>query len=224
MELIKENIYLIINKKIFNSNTYIFKNSINNDCIIIDPGFDTELIDKNIQDNNLKPSAVISTHGHFDHIGSADFLKKKYNIPFYLHERDMKISQSANFYLKVAQLNYNITTPKPDILFKGEHNLIMINNINIEIFNFPGHSPGSCILKIDKNLFSGDIFYKNGLGAGSVPKEDPLLLKQSLLKIFDLFYDDDYILPGHGASEYLGAIKKNNIALKTFLFENNENN
>ena len=217
MELIKENIYLIRNKKIFSSNTYIFKNRVNDDCIIIDPGFDTELIEKNIQENNFKPIAVVSTHGHFDHIGSAAFLKNKYRIPFYLHEGDMKISQTANFYLKVAQLDHKIETPKPDFLFKGELNYLTLNGINLEIFNFPGHSPGSCIIRIQNNLFSGDIFYKNGLGSGSVPKENTELLKQSILKIFDIFFDEDFILPGHGASEYLGAIKINNLELMNFL-------
>jgi glyoxylase-like metal-dependent hydrolase (beta-lactamase superfamily II) len=224
VELIKENIYLIRNKKIFSSNTYIFKNKVNDDCIIIDPGFDLELIDKGIQDHNLKPIAVVSTHGHFDHIGSAAFFKNKYSIPFYLHEGDMKISQSANFYLKVAQLNHKIETPKPDFLFKGDHDRVTINGIDLEIYNLPGHSPGSCIVKIENNLFSGDILYKNGLGAGSVPKENTALLKRSILKIFDIFVDEDLVLPGHGASEYIGVIKNNNTDLKNFLFENNENN
>ena len=217
MELIKENLYLIRNKKIFSSNTYIFKNKVKNECIIIDPGFDTELIDNKIQEYKLHPIAVVSTHGHFDHIGCAAFLKKKYNIPFYLHEGDLKISQSANFFLKVAQINHKIETPKPDVLFKGEHDRLSLNGIEMEIFNLPGHSPGSCIIKIENNLFSGDIFYKNGLGAGSVPKENTELLKQSILKTFDIFVDEDLVLPGHGASGYLGGIKNNNEELKNFL-------
>lgn len=224
MELIKENIYLIRNKKIFSSNTYIFKNKVNDECIIIDPGFDTELIDQGIQEYKLKPIAIVSTHGHFDHIGSAAFLKNKYNIPFYLHAGDLKISQSANFYLKVAQLNHKIETPIPDFLFKGEHEHLTINGIALDIFNLPGHSPGSCIVKIENNLFSGDILYKNGLGAGSVPKENTVLLKQSILKIFDIFVDEDLVLPGHGASEYIGVIKHKNTDLKNFLFETNESN
>ena len=224
MELIKENIYLIRNKKIFPSNTYIFKKKVNDECIIIDPGFDTELIDQDIEENNLKPIAVVSTHGHFDHIGSAAFFKNKYHIPFYLHESDLKISQSANFYLKVAQLNHKIETPKPDFLFKGELAHLSLNGIDIEIYNLSGHSPGSCIIKIENNLFSGDILYKNGLGIGSVPKENTELLRRSIIKIFDIFVDEDLVLPGHGASEYIGVIKNNNAELKKFLLEKNERN
>jgi glyoxylase-like metal-dependent hydrolase (beta-lactamase superfamily II) len=218
VELIKENIYLIRNKKIFSSNTYIFKNIANNECIIIDPGFDVELIYKEILENNLIPIAIISTHGHFDHIGSAAYFKNKYKIPFYLHEGDIKISQSANFFLKISQLEHKIETPKPDFLFRGELDYLSLNNINLEIYNFPGHSPGSCIIKIENNLFSGDIIYRNGLGKGSVPKENTELLRQSILKIFKVFLDENLVLPGHGSPEYLGLIKENNAELKDFVF------
>lgn len=224
MELIRKNIYLIKNKIIFSSNTYIYFRKSNNECIIIDPGFDTELIDSEILQNNLIPIAIISTHGHFDHIASAAFLKNKYKVPYYLHEADLKIAKSANFYLKVAQLNYKIETPIPDYLFKGEHENLTIKGFDLDIYNLPGHSPGSCVVKIENFLFSGDLIYKNGLGAVSIPKEDLALLKRSILIFFNMFNSEEFLLPGHGAPEYLKWVKKNNSKLKDFLFQNNERN
>ena len=220
MELINDNIYLVKNLKIFSSNTYILYREVDNDCIIIDPGLDTEAIDRGLQKHNLKPIAIISTHGHFDHIGSASFFKNKFKIPFYLHTADYKLSQSVNFFLKVARLNHKIETPMPDHLFEGEQEELSIKGFNFSIFNFPGHSPGSCIVKEGKFLFSGDIVYKDGLGIGSMPKEDLVSLKKSLIKIFKTFSDDDLILPGHGNSEYIAFIRENNSELKFFISEN----
>ncbi len=216
MELIKEHIYLIRNKKIFSSNTYILTNKIN-ECIIIDPGFDFEIIDAEIEKLKLKPVAIISTHGHFDHISGVSFFKNKFNIPFYLHKADLKLSQSANFYLQVARLNYKIETPKPDFLFNDKHENLLIDQFNLDIYNFPGHSPGSCIIKNNNYLFSGDIMYKDGLGPESIPKEDKKLLKESIIEIFDTFDNEVLVLPGHGASESLGLIKQNNLELKNFI-------
>jgi hydroxyacylglutathione hydrolase len=217
VELIKENIFLIKNKMIFSSNTYIYKFKLNNECIIVDPGFDTELIDTGIKQNNLIPIAIISTHGHFDHIGSAAFFKNKYLIPFYLHEGDLKIAQSANFFLKIAGINHKIEIPKPDKLLKGKTEKVILNNFELSVFNFPGHSSGSCIIKHENNLFTGDIIYKNGLGFNHLPGEDKNKIKQSILEIFDIFPIDCLVLPGHGHCESLINIKNNNSDLIKFL-------
>jgi hydroxyacylglutathione hydrolase len=215
--LIKENIYLIRNKNIFSSNTYILKNSINDECVIIDPGFDIELICKDLADNNLKPIAIISTHGHFDHIGSVTFFKNKFKIPFYIHEADSKIMHSANFYLKIARIDHTFETPKPDIFFKENKEKINIGNFELCIYNFPGHSTGSCIIQHDKYLFSGDIMYKKGLGFNNFPGENKSKLKHSIQTIFETFSDDSLVLPGHGDSEFLVNIKNNNQDLINFL-------
>ena len=220
MELIKENIYLVRNEKIFPSNTYILKHKANDTCILIDPGFDHEVIDKCIECLKFDPIAIIATHGHFDHIAGVSFFKKKFNVPFYLHEADLKICLSANFYLKIAQINYKIETPTPDVLFKEPYESISISGFNLSVHNFPGHSNGSCIIQYGSDLFSGDVLYKKGLGAGSIPRENIGLLKESLEMIMKRFGNDVLILPGHGPTEYLGAIKEHNTELRIFLSKN----
>jgi len=217
VELIKENIYLIRNKKIFSSNTYIIKNTVNDDCIIIDPGFDTELINKDIEENNLNPISIISTHGHFDHIASVSFFKNKYKIPFYIHSSDLKILKSANFYLKIAGINHKIEIPIPDRLLNGKIEEIIINNFHLKIYNFPGHSLGSCIIQHENNLFTGDLIYKYGLGFNNFPGEDKNKIKCSILEIFDIFPINSIVLPGHGQTETLINIKNNNNDLTNFL-------
>ena len=223
MELIKENIFLIRNEKIFSSNSYVIKNKVNQTCVLIDPGFDTIIIDEAITNLKLKPVAIIATHGHFDHVGSVTYFKNKFNIPFYLHKADLKICTSANFYLKMAHLNHKIETPIPDFLFEAEFEKLSLTDFDFAIYNFPGHSPGSCIVKFENNLFSGDILFKNGLGLGGIPKENKILLKESILKIFDFFHDNHLLLPGHGSSEYLGKIKNNNLVLNSFIFNTSSN-
>ncbi len=210
---------MIRNRKLFPSNTYLYTNDTDNECIIIDPGFDYELIKMMVEERPLKPIAVISTHGHFDHVGGAAYLKKHFNIPFYLHEADLKICKSANFYLKIAKVHQQIETPIPDYLFKGEYEKLLLGGFELEVFNLPGHSPGSCVIKIKDNLFSGDILYKNGLGSGSIPREDEKMLKHSIKKIFNIFNGEHRIFPGHGPSDFLDAIKNNNIELKKYLSE-----
>ncbi len=216
MELIDHLLYKVRNE-IFSSNSYILKDKLSDFCLLIDPGLDTQAIDKKLTELNLKPIAILATHGHFDHIGSVSFFKNKFKIPFYMHEADSKISQSANFYLKIARIDHKIETPKPDILFREKKETINIGNFELCIYNFPGHSAGSCIIQNNKYLFTGDIMYKKGLGFNNFPGEDKAKLKQSIQEVFETFSDDSLVLPGHGESEYLMNIKNNNQDLINFL-------
>ncbi len=216
MESTNKILYSVKNE-IFSSNSYILKDKINNSCILIDPGLDTIAINKKIEELNLKPIGILSTHGHFDHIGSVSFFKNKFKIPFYIHEADFKISQSANFFLKIARINHKIEIPKPDFLFKKKQENVTIGKFDLNIFNFPGHSEGSCIIQSNNLLFSGDIIYKNGLGFNNFPGENKANLKDSILKIFEIFPSDSIVYPGHGESEYLMNIKHNNQDLINFL-------
>lgn len=206
-----------VRNEIFSSNSYILKEKHSDFCLLIDPGLDTQAIDKKLTDLNLKPIAILATHGHFDHIGSVSFFKNKFKIPFYIHEADSKILQSANFYLKIARIDHKIETPKPDVLFKEKKETINIGSIELCIYNFPGHSSGSCIIQHDKYLFTGDIMYKKGLGFNNFPGEDKAKLKRSIQAVFETFSDDSLVLPGHGDSEYLMNIKNNNQDLINFL-------
>jgi hydroxyacylglutathione hydrolase len=210
-------IYCIKNR-FFTSNTYLLTNDADKTCVIIDPGLDEETIDEKIRSSHLVPLAIVCTHGHFDHTGSIAFFKKKYNnIPYYIHEADLKISQSVNFFLKLAKIDKWIDTAVPDYLLKGEMENLKIGTFDLLIYNFPGHTDGSCIIKWDTNLFSGDIIYKKGLGLNSFPGENKVKLKKSIIKLISFFSDEDLILPGHGDAEYLGVIKETNSELLNYI-------
>jgi len=142
-----------IKNNIFSSNTYLISNDIDKHCLIIDPGLDELAIENKIQELNYIPVAIIGTHGHFDHIGSVSFFKEKYGIPFFLHEADVKLMKSANFYLKLTKTDRFIKVANPDVLFNQIYEKISIKGFNLEIHKYSGHTVGSCIIQYENNIF-----------------------------------------------------------------------
>jgi len=210
----------IVRNELFPSNTYLLKSDRSSDCLVIDPGLDAKKILNKIDELGLKPIAILATHGHFDHIATVSEIKEKFQIPFFMHESDVKLSQSANFYLKLTKINYKITTPSPDYLFKSKKEELTLGDFRLTVYNFPGHSNGSCIIQCHDLLFSGDIVYKKGLGFNNFPGENLSKLKTSIKEVFDSFPQNSIALPGHGEPEYLNKIRSNNTELIAFLNQN----
>src|SRR3990172_979126 len=75
-------------------------------CVIIDPGDDADYIQRIIADENLIPTKIIATHGHFDHILAVYELKLAYNIPFLMSKYDefllKRMSSSAKKFTKIT--------------------------------------------------------------------------------------------------------------------------
>ena len=81
-------------------NCYVVSDAAGN-AVIIDPGDDAGAITSLIQENRLRPFAILATHAHHDHVGAAALLKHRYDIPFYLHSADQKLLKRMNFYRRL---------------------------------------------------------------------------------------------------------------------------
>jgi glyoxylase-like metal-dependent hydrolase (beta-lactamase superfamily II) len=71
------------------TNCYLVAPSPNSECIIIDPGQNAlPGIKDVIAEQNLKPIAVLVTHGHLDHMWSVFPVAAGYEIPAFIHGSD----------------------------------------------------------------------------------------------------------------------------------------
>lgn len=186
------------------SNCYLFWKDPEN-AIIIDPGDDADYIIQNIRELELTPSAVIATHGHFDHIMAALELKLAYKIPFYIHEKDefllTRMEKSAKLFVGFDPG----PAPEADIYLKNDSILEIPasagrGNCQLKIIPAPGHTPGSVCLYDKPNLFVGDLLFADGAtGRADFVYSDKEKLKKSIKKISRL-PKETIIYPGHGES------------------------
>jgi hydroxyacylglutathione hydrolase len=194
-----------ITNKLLNTNSYFFIKS--DKCILIDPGSDYDEIKEFIQSNKLKIIGIFATHGHFDHIVSVSKLQKEFSCHFYLHKKDFKTLKLSNFLLKMFGYNIKIDIPEVDIYFEGKEGNIVLQDCTIYYYLFPGHTSGSCIFKIDNNIFTGDTLLYS-LNTSKIPNESIHELKFSQKSIFDKFDQNINFWPGHGNSGLLKEIQK----------------
>lgn len=175
------------------TNTYLLIDG--KDAILIDPASKPEKLIEILGDLNL--IAILLTHGHFDHIKAVDGLYDKYHCPVYLHEADEELARDKYSGESFGLVSY-ITCP----IQKLNEGILKIGSFNVEVIFTPGHTEGSVIYVIGKNIFTGDTLFRGSVGRTDLKGGDMRKLKDSL-RVFKQFNDNYNIYPGHDETSTL---------------------
>lgn len=198
----------------FQENTYVVISPKKN-CVIIDPGCydlneENELFEF-IESNKLLPLALLNTHAHIDHIlGNAE-VKKKFNIPLYLHKEDLATLRSVKNYAAVYGFHGYKESPEPDY-FLEQHSEIKFEDISFKVFFTPGHAPGHVVFYNESNSFviNGDVLFNGSFGRVDLPGGDINVLKNSIFETMFKLPDETVVYCGHGPETTIGTEKKTN--------------
>ncbi|MCI6989736.1 MAG: MBL fold metallo-hydrolase [Campylobacter sp.] len=176
------------------TNCYILK--IDGGEVVIDAGQNSY---EWVKQNTTNILAILSTHGHFDHIYD-NYKFQKDGVRVYAPKDDAFMMENDFFDM--------LENPcKPDILV-GDGDEFEFGEIRFKFHHFPGHTPGCSMIEIKNLLFSGDFIFKNSIGRYDFPFSNANEMKNSLLKL--LKWDKDYrVYPGHGASTTLKVEQAN---------------
>lgn len=199
------------------TNCYILSKE-NNTCLIFDPGEESEKLSGFIRDNNLKPLAIILTHAHFDHIGAVDGIRDEFNIPVYIHEKesDWLIDPDLNGSAKYEMIK-NISGKPADITIREEQT-ITIGEFVLEIYETPGHSPGSISIyfKDAGVVVAGDALFYGSIGRTDLPGGNHNELLESIHQKLLVLPEETIVLSGHGPATTIGQEMDTNPFLNGF--------
>jgi len=181
----------------------------NRSALLIDPGSNIQEFQNVINENSLKPLAILNTHAHFDHLGGVDFLSKEYKVPFYLDLAEARILKSANIYKKFFDGTENIVIPEVTFDLRDFPDFFDVGDFKIGNIATPGHSPGGRSFLIEGQLFSGDTLFRSTIGRTDLYGGSSSDLAASVLRLMNLPLDT-HVRPGHGASCTLDEIRLEN--------------
>jgi hydroxyacylglutathione hydrolase len=143
---------------------------------------------------------IVSTHGHWDHIGDNAALAAHTSADIAVHPLDAhRLSDPQPLW---APFEIPPSIPAVELAEGGE---IRFGSIRLSVLHTPGHTEGSvCLLAADDGLlFSGDTLFAGSFGRVDLPGGDAAALAESLARLAGL--DDGLsVLPGHGAATTIG--------------------
>lgn len=175
------------------TNCYIISDDASSPAFIIDAGADPAGILSVIKKNGLDVEAVLSTHGHFDHVTAVKEVKDSLKVRFLINREDA--------FMLGPSLSPDGSLDEGLVLNTGD--------LSLKVMHTPGHSQGCVCLYCEKDgtLFSGDtLFYADhgrcDLQGGSYKK-----MIKSLNRLFEL-PEDTVVYPGHGQKTTIGDEKK----------------
>jgi len=203
-------------------NCYVLAERPASDAIIVDPGQRAmgqlqRILDK----HRLTPAAVLITHGHIDHMWSAQKVSDTYGCPTYIHPEDRFMLKDPIYGMgpRMAQLVAGafFREPKQVVELDRDGDKIDLGGISVNVDHTPGHTRGSVcfrVLRAAKNdadvVFSGDTLFEKSIGRSDLFGGSGGDLLRSIVNKLLVLDDKTVVLPGHGNSTTIGAERRFN--------------
>lgn len=186
------------------ANCYIVTDENTMQCVVIDPGDESNTVLDYIEDNKLAVKYVFLTHGHFDHTMAAETVSEETGAPIYICGKDIS-DRTKN--MQDEDL-FTFEAPEGTLTYKDGDRLT-VGELVFEIIETPGHSKGSVTIKCENCLFTGDTLFHGGAGRVDFPGGDMVELILSLKKLGNMQGDFE-VYPGHMDSTRLDVERNEN--------------
>ena len=159
--------------------------------VVVDPGAEADKIRDTAEELGAKVKYILLTHGHFEHIGAADAVKRAFpQCQIVIMKDDEDICRNP---LLVGDDN---APADPDMLV-SDGDVIKVAELSFKYMATPGHTKGSAIIISGDCIFSGDTIMSRTCGRTDLYGGSTKEIRVSLKKIGEL--EGDYkIYPGHG--------------------------
>jgi hydroxyacylglutathione hydrolase len=143
---------------------------------------------------------IVSTHGHWDHIGDNTAVAAATGAEIAVHPADRaRLTDPQPLWAP-----FEIVPSVPAVEL-AEGGVIRFGSLRLRVLHTPGHTEGSVCLSAEDEglLFSGDTLFEGGWGRIDLPGGDATAMAESIARLAGL-EDRVGVMPGHGNETTIG--------------------
>jgi glyoxylase-like metal-dependent hydrolase (beta-lactamase superfamily II) len=198
----------IFNENIAEQNSYLIIKG--KEAVVIDPGFNGEMIASYLDQEQIILTDVLLTHGHFDHIRDLMLFGNLKKLKVHLHEADKDFLHDDKLnYAKAFHSRFLLPENMIEVIHK-DGDLLSVLDEKITVIHTPGHTGGSVSYHLNDRLFTGDTLFMDGIGRTDLYGGSMKAMRESIQKITTKFSRKTKIYPGHGDNGLLQKLLEHN--------------
>ncbi|HBA62936.1 MAG TPA: MBL fold metallo-hydrolase [Lachnospiraceae bacterium] len=194
---------------ILGTNCYFIQNEKTKETVIVDPGGYSKRMRNYLVSEQLKPVAILLTHGHFDHMMGVPEILKEYPVPVYVYDAEYNILEDPEVNLS-STYTKGMTLSGANPVREGEK--LSFAGFTFQVIYTPGHTADSCCYYVEEEgiLFSGDTLFHASVGRSDLPTGSQSTLIRSIKEKLLLLPDEVKVLPGHMSATTIGDERRLN--------------
>lgn len=181
------------------TNAYFYIDNETKHGFLIDPGAQAGKLLEMIREKGFIIERILLTHGHFDHIGAVEEIRKALNIPVCMQANGRAYAENPVWNLS-AQTEAPITLS--DVTYLADYSTVSLaatSACDLTIIPVPGHTTDGAMYYTAKDgvAFVGDSIFEGGYGRTDMYGGDEATLLQNIRDKILTLPDETILLSGH---------------------------